>query len=63
MSRLTVLIFGITLILLFSPTFAYYAMIKIFPTMPSLQAQIVSIIPFILGIVLLGVQKIIKKPK
>jgi prolipoprotein diacylglyceryltransferase len=63
MSKLSVLFFGITLILLFSPTFAYYALAKIFPAIPSLQSQIISISLFIIGIILLIVQQIIKKPK
>jgi hypothetical protein len=63
MGKFTVLIFGIALLLIFSPTLVYYVMIKMYPTIPSLQAQIVSVFPFIFGIILLGIQKIIKKPK
>jgi hypothetical protein len=63
MGKFTVLIFGIALLLIFSPTLVYYVMIKIYPTIPSVQAQIVSVFPFILGIILLSVQKIIQKPK
>jgi len=63
MSKLTMVLFGIALLLLFSPTFVYLMINKIGLPMPSFQAQIVSVIPFILGIILLGVLKIIKKPK
>jgi hypothetical protein len=56
-------LFGIALLLLFSPTFVYLAINKINLSLSSFQAQTVSVIPFILGIILLGVLKIIKKPK
>jgi len=63
MSKLTIALFGIALLLLFSPTFVYLMISKIGPSMPSLQVQILSVIPFVLGIILLGVLKIMKKPK
>lgn len=63
MSKLTIALFGIALLLLFSPTFVYLMIVKVGPSMPSTQVQIVSVLPFILGIILLGVLKIMKIEK
>jgi hypothetical protein len=63
MSKLTIALFGIALLLLFSPTFVYLMIVKVGPSMPSTQVQIVSVLPFILGIILLGVLKIMKREK
>jgi len=55
------IVFSIALLLLISPAFVYMALQNLAPSLPPLQVQVASVVPFLVGAAILVVAR--PKPK
>jgi hypothetical protein len=60
MSKLGISLYGISLILLFSPAFLFLLLKRAGLFYPTFETQIVSVLPFILGVAILAFLKLRK---
>jgi hypothetical protein len=60
MGKLSIAIYSISLLMIFSPAFLYMLLRRAGLFYPSIETQVVSVLPFIAGIAILAVMKLKK---